>query len=85
MNKTDYTQFCLLKLSWMIERLKQPATIWKIAVFIFWLGVCYASLNYRITALEEFQDEVDIIEIKTTLVKIQWDIEWIKNDLSNKK
>ena len=86
MTKTEYTPHSLHhKMIYMVERLKQPATIWKIVLFVFWLGMCYASLNYRITALEEFQDEVDIIWIKTTLVKIQGDIEWIKNDLSSKK
>ena len=45
----------------------------------------YYNLNYRIVALEEFREQVDIIEIKTTLTQIQSDINRIKNDLSNKK
>ena len=45
----------------MVERLKQPATIWKLVLFVFWLGVTWSSLNYRVSRLEEFQDTVDII------------------------
>jgi len=82
--KSDYKANDLLKkLNCMVERLKQPSTWWKI-----W-GVCvalismYYNLNYRITALEEFREDVDIIEIKTTLAQIQSDLNWIKSTLSN--
>ena len=45
----------------------------------------YYSMDYRITSLEDFRDQVDVIEIKTTLAEIQRDISWIKNDLASKK
>lgn len=62
----------------MVERLKQPATIWKLVLFVFWLGVTWSSLNYRVSRLEEFQSTVDIVEIQTTLAEIKSDIAWIK-------
>ena len=63
----------------MKEWLSQPWTIWKIVVFIFGLGAIWSSLNYRISALEEFKEEADFMTIKTTLVQIQADIERMKN------
>ena len=66
----------------MVERLKQPATIWKLVLFVFWLGVTWSSLNYRVSRLEEFQSTVDIVEIQTTLKEISTDLSWIKQELS---
>lgn len=68
--------------NWIIERFKQPSTIWKIVIFIFWLWVTRSSLNYRIARLEEFQETVDVVEIKTTLAQIQSDLNRIKQTLS---
>ena len=72
------------KIEKMIERLKQPATIWKLILFVFGLGVCYASLNFRIEALEEFQKEVDIMEIQKSIISIQKDVERIKINMPTK-
>ena len=69
--------------NWIIERFKQPSTIWKIAIFIFWLWVTRSSLNYRVARLEEFQETVDVVEIKTTLAQIQSDLNRIKQTLSS--
>jgi hypothetical protein len=81
--KSDYILINLLaKYRLMVERLKQPATIWKLVLFVFWLGVTWSSLNYRIQRLEEFQDTVDIVEIQTTLKEISTDLSWIKSELS---
>ena len=66
----------------MKERLNQPWTIWKIVIFIFWLGVTWSSLNFRISRLEEFQSTVDVVEIQTTLKEISTDLSWIKSELS---
>lgn len=81
--KSDYKLGNLyFKLVWMKERLKQPATIWKVVIFIFWLWVTWSSLNYRIQRLEEFQSTVDIMEIQTTLKEISVDLNRIKSEIS---
>ena len=81
--KSDYILINLLaKYRLMVERLKQPATVWKLVLFVFWLGVTWSSLNYRIQRLEEFQSTVDIVEIQTTLKEISTDLSWIKSELS---
>jgi hypothetical protein len=81
--KSDYKANDLLKkLKYMVERLKQPATIWKLVLFVFWLWVTWSSLNFRIQRLEEFQSTVDIVEIQTTLKEISTDLSWIKSELS---
>lgn len=67
----------------MIERLKQPSTWWKIWGVCLALISMYYNLNYRVASLEEFRDQVDIIEIKTTLTQIQSDLTWIKSTLSS--
>ena len=83
MTKTDYTPLTLHRTKrYMVERLKQPSTIWKLVLFVFWLGVTWSSLNYRIQRLEEFKSTVDIMEIQTTLKEISTDLSWIKSELS---
>lgn len=83
MTKTDYTPLTLHRTKrYMVERLKQPSTIWKLVLFVFWLGVTWSSLNYRVSRLEEFQSTVDIVEIQTTLKEISTDLSWIKSELS---
>lgn len=56
-----------------------PANIWKAIIFIFGLWVTYGTLSYRISVLEKFKEEADIVQIKTTLGKIQTDLERLKN------
>lgn len=68
-----------------VERLKKPTTIWSIIIFIFSLGGVYTTINNRISRLEEFTANVDVVKINTTLAQIQADIERIKNDLKNNK
>lgn len=65
--------------------LTNPATWLAFCFFIFSLGWTYASLNNRISDLEKFQDEANIMELKTILVQVQRDIEWIKNDMQKIK
>lgn len=74
----------ILKKEKMKEWLSQPWTIWKIIVFIFWLGAIWSSLNYRINALEEFQKEVDVLDLQKSIVAIQKDVEWIKMNMPTK-
>ena len=81
--KSDYILINLLaKYRLMVERLKQPATIWKLVLFVFWLGVTWSSLNYRVQRLEEFKSTVDIMEIQTTLKEISVDLNRIKSEIS---
>lgn len=61
------------------EFFDSPANIWKTIIFIFGLWVTYGTLSYRISVLEKFKEEADIVQIKTTLGKIQTDLEWLKN------
>ena len=68
-----------------VERLKKPTTIWSIIIFVFSLWGVYATMNNRISRLEEFKNNVDIIKINTTLAQIQSDLEWIKTELKNSR
>lgn len=61
------------------ERISNPQSIWQIIVLVFGIGVTYGTLSYRISMLEKFKEEADIVQIKTTLGKIQTDLEWLKN------
>ena len=71
-------------LTMRVERLKKPTTIWSIIIFVFSLGGVYATMNNRISRLEEFRANVDVVKINTTLAQIQSDLERIKNELRNK-
>ena len=67
------------------EYITNPARIVSFCVFIFWLWVAYATINNRIERLENFQKEINLVEIQSTLSQIQTDIEWIKINLNSKK
>jgi len=71
----------LLRMEKRFTYLKQPWTIITLIVFVFWLWWLRATLNNRLTRLEEFQQSIDMIEIQSTLSSIQKDIEWIKIEL----
>ena len=64
-----------------------PKNIIAFIIFCFWLGGMWATVNNRISLLEEKCHEVDTIkaqmyEIQTSLAQIQTDLTWIKSNLS---
>ena len=64
-----------------------PKNIIAFIVFYFWLGGMRATMNNRLTVLEEKCHEVDTVktqmyEIQTSLAQIQTDLTWIKSNLS---
>ena len=64
-----------------------PKNIGAFIIFCFWLGGMWATMNNRLTLLEEKCHEVDTVkaqmyEIQTSLAQIQTDIQWIKTNLS---
>ena len=66
------------------EYLTAPATIIAIIVFIFWLWISWATINSRVNRLEEFKQNINMVEIQSTLSQIQTDIQRIKSSLSIK-
>lgn len=64
-----------------------PKNIIAFIIFCFWLGGMWATMNNRLTLLEEKCHEVDTVkaqmyEIQTSLAQIQTDIQWIKVNLT---
>ena len=64
-----------------------PKNIIAFIIFCFWLGGMWATVNDRLTLLEEKCHEVDTVkaqmyEIQTSLAQIQTDLTWIKSNLS---
>lgn len=55
-----------------------PATIISIIVAVFWFGIVWWTLNYRVNQLEEFKAEVNLTELQSTLTAMQKDIEYIR-------
>lgn len=85
-SKTDYiTSSLYRKINYMVERLKQPASWWKIGWVVLALISMYYNLNYRIVALEDFRQSVDVIQLQTDIAQMKIDLQRIKNDLANKK
>lgn len=67
------------------DYLTNPATwIWFI-VFVFWLGMSYATLNSRLSVVEEKQEEFNVIQIQTQLAEINKNIAWIQKDIERLK
>ena len=69
------------------EYITDPKNIIAFIIFCFWLGGMWATVNDRLTLLEEKCHEVDTVkaqmyEIQTSLAQIQTDIQWIKSNLS---
>lgn len=68
------------------DYITDPKNIIAFIVFCFWLGGMRATLNNRLTVLEEKCHEVDTVkaqmyEIQTTLAQIQTDVQWVKMTL----
>lgn len=60
-----------------------PKNIIAFIIFCFWLGGMWATMNNRLTLLEEKCHEVDTVktqmyEIQTSLAQIQTDIQRVK-------
>ena len=67
------------------DYLTNPATwIWFI-VFVFWLGMSYATLNSRLSVVEEKQEEFNVIQIQTQLAEINKNIAGIQKDIERLK
>ena len=69
------------------EYITDPKNIIAFIIFCFWLGGMWATVNDRLTLLEEKCHEVDTVkaqmyEIQTSLAQIQTDLTWIKSNLS---
>jgi len=69
----------------IIDYFSNPAVRISFLVFVFWLGITYATFDNRITNMEEWKSELDLASIQTQLsniqtniAQIQTDIEWIK-------
>lgn len=68
------------------DYITDPKNIIAFIAFCFWLGGMRATLNNRLTVLEEKCHEVDTVkaqmyEIQTTLAQIQTDVQWVKMTL----
>lgn len=68
------------------EYITDPKNIIAFIIFCFWLGGMWATMNNRLTLLEEKCHEVDTVktqmyEIQTSLAQIQTDLSWIKANL----
>ena len=68
------------------EYITDPKNIIAFIIFCFWLGGMWATMNNRLTLLEEKCHEVDTVkaqmyEIQTSLAQISTDIQWIKSNL----
>lgn len=67
------------------EYVTNPARIVSFIVALFWIWVTWGTLNYRVNKLEDFQKEVNLVEIQKTLTAMQKDIEYIRYNLNINK
>ena len=67
------------------DYLSNPATWVAFIIFVFWLGWAYATLNSRISAVEEKQEEFNVIQIQTQLAEISKNIAAIQVDVERLK
>lgn len=67
------------------EYLTNPWVIISLLVALFWIWVTWGTLNYRVNKLEQFQQEVNLVELQKTLTAMQKDIEYIRYNLNINK
>ena len=66
------------------EYLSNPSTIINIIVVIFWLGVTWANLNYKLKELEKRIDKIEDLDLDSRLTEIQTNLKWIMEKLKDK-
>ena len=67
------------------EYITNPATWVAFIIFVFWLWWAYATLNSRISVIEEKQEEFNVIQIQTQLAEISKNIAAIQVDVERLK
>lgn len=67
----------------VFEYIKKPETVWKVLVAVFALWVIYATLNNRISNVEQKIQAIENLDLWTKLSRIETDIQWIKATLSS--
>lgn len=60
-----------------------PNTIVSLIVFIFWLGVLYSTVIWKLKELEKRIDKIEDLDLDARLSKIQTDIDWIRVMMEN--
>jgi len=63
------------------EYLKQPATLLKVVVWVFALGVTWSTLNYWITTNDKRLTSIEAMHYDVTIMQMQTDIAWIRKAL----
>lgn len=61
--------------------LTNPANLVSLVVFIFWLGVTWSNLNWRIKDCERRLEKIDEADLEAKLREIKIDLDWIKKEL----
>lgn len=64
------------------EYITNPANIIGFVVFVFWLGVTWSSLNWRLKDCEKRLEKIEEADLETKLAEIKTDLEWIKRELA---
>lgn len=60
------------------QHLTNPWVVISLLVALFWIWVTWGTLNFRVNKLEQFQQEVNLVELQKTLTAMQKDIEYIR-------
>ena len=60
------------------QHITNPWVVVSILIALFWVGVTWGTLNFRVNKLEQFQQEVNLVELQKTLTAMQKDIEYIR-------
>lgn len=72
----------------MSERLvylTNPANIVSFVIFVFWLGVTWSNLNWRLKECEKRLDKLDELDLDSRLTQMQIDLDWVKKTLDELK
>ena len=63
------------------EYLSNPATRISFIVFVFWLGIVWATMNMRIAAVENDVREIQWYKLDVKIAEIQKDIQYMRENM----
>jgi len=59
----------------------EPWTIVSFVVFVFWLGVTWSNLNWRLKECEKRLDKLEELDLDSRLTRMEANLEWIRTTL----
>lgn len=61
-----------------LSYLTNPANIVSFVIFVFWLGVAWSTLSWKIKELEKRLDKLEELDLWNRLTRMEANLDWIR-------